>query len=447
MCPELCRAVADKGYRYPTPIQLQSIPAILEGRDVYGSAHTGTGKTASFALPLLQINAGGARAGKRETRALILVPTRELAAQVSASVRAYGAYLRLKSATIAGGTPFRRQIKEVKRGVDIIIATPGRLLDLLNRDRISLQNLSTLVLDEADRMLDMGFVHDIHKILARAPRERQTLLFSATSTDEIEKLVQAVLNNPLRIQIGERNQTPDEVSHIVYFVAHEDKPKALAKLCKTQAWGQVLIFTRTRAGADALKDKLMECKLSSRVIHSGKPQSLRTQTLKRFKAGKFKILIATDIAARGLDIHSLPHVVNYELPRTSDDYINRIGRTGRAGHKGSAISLVAKLERQRLARIERQIKNPFQREKLEGFEEAGAPEPERDDRKPKPFTKPWKRKPRDPAEPGYPKTEFSGKKKERPDKKKKSDAPRPARQKKKTGFEIFFSRKERRKRE
>jgi len=369
----LCRAVAGKGYKHPTPIQAKSIPAILKGRDVFGGAQTGTGKTASFTLPLLQKNSKGEKVEKRRTRSLILVPTRELAAQVSESVRGYGTHLSLKYATVAGGMPMRLQIRKVEGGVDIIIATPGRLLDLINRKSVSLQNLNTLVLDEADRMLDMGFMPDIRKILMHVPPKRQTLMFSATSSKEIERLASTILKNPLQVQVGEQNQVADNVSHTVYFVHRKDKADVIAELFKKESLGQVLIFTRTRGGADELKDLLAERNLTSKVIHGGKPQTVRTQTLKRFKTGKVKILIATDVAARGLDIDSLPFVVNYELPQVPDDYIHRIGRTGRAGNQGNAISLVSQTERHSLMRIERQIKKHFKREKIEGIEEAGAP--------------------------------------------------------------------------
>ncbi|PCI37838.1 MAG: hypothetical protein COB53_05600 [Elusimicrobia bacterium] len=417
---ELCRAVAGKGYKHPTPIQTQSIPAILEARDVFGGAQTGTGKTASFTLPLLQMNARRAKGGKHIPRSLIMVPTRELAAQVSESVRGYGAHLNLRSAMVAGGMPIRAQIKNITRGVDILIATPGRLLDLIDRKTVSLKELNTLVLDEADRMLDMGFMPDIQKILKHLPHKRQTLMFSATSSREIEKLAGTILKQPVRVQVGELNQVADNVSHTVYFVHRKDKPEVIARLFKNDSWGQVLIFTKTKAGADELKELLRERDLSSRVIHGGKPQTVRTQTLKRFKTGKVKILIATDVAARGLDIDSLPFVVNYDLPQAPDDYIHRIGRTGRAGSMGSAISLVSQLERHSLARIERQIKKHFKREKLEGIEEAGAPNsrpkrfnpfkgrvtpgarrssppsrrPRREDRRDdtKPYTKPWDKK-------------------------------------------------------
>jgi ATP-dependent RNA helicase RhlE len=365
---ELCRAVADRGYTQPTPIQAQAIPAILEGRDVFGGAQTGTGKTASFTLPLLQKNAASAKGSKRVIRSLIIVPTRELAAQVSDNVRKYGAHLPLKVVTVAGGIPLRNQIKDVK-SVDILIATPGRLQDLLKRKSISLKTLETLVLDEADRMLDMGFMPAIREILALVPPKRQTLLFSATTNKQVEKLAQSILKKPLRIQVGERNQVSENVTHIAYFVAHKDKPAALVRLFKENSWSQVLIFTRTRADADRLEKNLKEREMSSRVIHSGKAQAVRTRTLKRFKNGLIKILIATEVAARGLDIESLPLVVNFELPEVPEDYIHRIGRTGRAGKKGTAISLVAKWERHRLFLIEKQIKKAFVREKLEGLEE------------------------------------------------------------------------------
>jgi len=365
--------VADKGYTRPTPIQAQSIPAILEGRDIFGGAQTGTGKTAGFTLPLLQLNAERAGDGKRRIRSLILVPTRELAAQVSESVRRYGAHLPLKSATVAGGIPMRFQFRAIEGGVDILIATPGRLLDLLKRKSISLKHLNVLVLDEADRMLDMGFMPDIREILTHVGPERQTLMFSATTPKPIETLARTILNDPLRVQVGEENQVPENISHVVYFVSRRNKPEALVKLFKEGRWGQVLIFTRTKLDADSLKDTLMERGLSSKVIHGGKPQTVRTTTLKNFKTGKIKILIATDVAARGLDIDQLPHVVNFELPQSPDDYVHRISRSGRAGNKGTAVSLVSQNERHSLARIEKHIKKSFLREKIKGFEEFAAP--------------------------------------------------------------------------
>ncbi len=377
--------MADKGYTEPTPIQAQSIPAILEGKDVYGGAQTGTGKTASFTLPLLQKNTRKSEGGKRVVQSLILVPTRELATQVGESVRGYGAHLKLKIVIVAGGMPMRMQIRTIEKGVDVIIATPGRLLDLIKRKTISLLHLNTLVLDEADRMLDMGFMPDIRKILMHVPPKRQTLMFSATTSKEIERLAATILKNPLRVQVGEQNQVADNVSHTVYFVRRQDKADVISELFKNDEFGQVLIFTRTRGGADDLKDLLTERNLTAKVIHGGKAQSVRTQTLKRFKTGKFKILIATDVAARGLDIDSLPHVVNYELPQAPDDYIHRIGRTGRAGNQGHAISLVSQTERHSLIRIEQKIKKHFKREKIEGIQEVGAVDSKSRDKRFNPF--------------------------------------------------------------
>lgn len=445
----MCRAVAEKGYAQPTPIQIESIPAILKGRDVFGGAQTGTGKTACFTLPLLQINAEKAKGKKRVTRALVLVPTRELAAQVSDNVRAYGKHLHLRSVIVAGGFPIRMQIREVERGVDIIIATPGRLLDLLKRKRVSLKNLNTLVLDEADRMLDMGFMPDIRRILEHVPDERQSLMFAATSTKLIEKLAQTILRKPLRIQVGSKNQTPDKVSHIVYFVGRQDKPAALAKLYKDNSWGQVLVFTRTKADADMLKEKLMEQRLTASVIHGGKQQAIRTKTLKRFKTGVVKILIATDVAARGLDIDLLPLVINFELPQSPDDYIHRIGRTGRAGNEGCAIALVSKSERHSLSRIERQLKKIFKREKLEGFEETWAPGSELGKRRPDSRSKkfdPFKgRVVRDrPTE--KPKKKDRWGKKSDPFKTIRKDSSKSGHPpKKKTGFEKFYGKRKRKK--
>ena len=360
-----------------------------------------------------------------------------MAVQVSESVRNYGTRLTLRCATVAGGFPIGLQLKTLRRGVDVVIATPGRLLDVLKRRGLSLRNIEMLVLDEADRMLDMGFMPDIKEILKQVAAGRQTLMFSATSSKEIEGLSAALLKNPLRVQIGTQNQAAENVSHSVYFVHRRNKPDLLARLLKDDAWGQVLVFTRTKADADDLKDKLAALHLSSQVIHSGKSQGVRTHTLKRFKSGHIKILIATDVAARGLDIDLLPHVVNFELPEFPDDYVHRIGRTGRAGNKGEAVSLVSISERGRLDRIERRIKKAFTRKRIEEFEEKWTPHSKASS---KPVLNRFDKK--DDAREDKKKRRLANKEKKKnpfdnPWEKKKSGPPR----KKKSGFEKFFNKR------
>ena len=354
---ELLRAVAEQGYSDPTPVQRQAIPVILEGRDILAGAQTGTGKTAGFTLPLLQRLSAEKPAGAgRPVRALILTPTRELAAQVGASVKDYGRHLPLRSTVVFGGVGINPQISELRRGVDILIATPGRLLDHMNQRTVDLSRVEILVLDEADRMLDMGFIHDIRKVLAVLPAKRQTLLFSATFSDEIRALADKLLNSPVPIDVARRNTAVESVTQMVYPVDRVRKRELLSHLIKIEEWSQVLVFTRTKHGANRLAQQLEDDGIQSAAIHGNKSQSARTKALADFKQGKVRVLVATDIAARGIDIDQLPHVVNYELPNVAEDYVHRIGRTGRAGNSGEAVSLVCIDEAGLLQGIERLLK-------------------------------------------------------------------------------------------
>ncbi|MEJ2565092.1 MAG: DEAD/DEAH box helicase [Gammaproteobacteria bacterium] len=367
---DILRAVAEQGYTQPTPVQAQAIPVILEGRDILAGAQTGTGKTAGFTLPLLHRLSAAAQ-GKRVLRALILTPTRELAAQVGESVRTYGKYLPLKSAVIFGGVGINPQIDAVRRGVDILIATPGRLLDHVGQKTVDLGRIEILVLDEADRMLDMGFIHDIKRILALLPKARQNLLFSATYSDEIRQLADKLLDNPAQVDVARRNTAVESVNQVVHRVDRERKRELLSHLVRTQEWRQVLVFTRTKHGANRLAEQLGKDGITAAAIHGNKSQSARTRALADFKANKVRVLVATDIAARGLDIDQLPHVVNFELPNVAEDYVHRIGRTGRAGASGDAVSLVCVDELQLLAGIQRLIKRELPVIEVAGF----APDP------------------------------------------------------------------------
>jgi ATP-dependent RNA helicase RhlE len=352
----LLRAVAEQGYSSPTPIQSQAIPAVLAGRDLLAAAQTGTGKTAAFTLPLLQRLAGDTLANDRPgriPRVLVLVPTRELAAQVSESVRLYGRHTGLRAAVVFGGVSMQSQITTLRRGVDILIATPGRLLDLVGQRHAHLSGIEFLVLDEADRMLDMGFIHDIKRILGLLPKDRQNLLFSATFSEDIRKLAGGLLHHPLSIEVAPRNAPAELVSQSVYHVPKAGKQVLLAHLMAEGRWGQTLVFTRTKHGANRLAEQLDRAGFQVAVIHGNKSQSARTQALAAFKEDRVQILVATDIAARGLDIQQLPHVVNYELPHVPEDYVHRIGRTGRAGADGAAVSLVCREEAPQLRDIER----------------------------------------------------------------------------------------------
>ncbi|EIJ46910.1 ATP-dependent RNA helicase [Herbaspirillum sp. GW103] len=368
---EIVRAVSEQGYTSPTPIQAQAVPAVLSGGDLLAGAQTGTGKTAGFTLPLLQRLSAMPRQkinGHLPIRALILAPTRELAAQVEESVRQYGKYLPLTSACIFGGVGIHPQIALLKRGVDILVATPGRLLDHMQQGTVNLQHIQILVLDEADRMLDMGFIRDIRKVLAALPPKRQNLLFSATFADEIKKLADSLLNNPALIEVARRNSTVEVIAQKIHPVDRDKKHPMLAHLIKTHQWKQVLVFTRTKHGANKLVEQLARDGITAMAIHGNKSQSARTKALAEFKDGKLTALIATDIAARGIDIDQLPHVVNYDLPNVPEDYVHRIGRTGRAGATGEAVSLVCVDERDLLHDIERFIKREIPVEVIAGFE-------------------------------------------------------------------------------
>ncbi|MEO0996570.1 MAG: DEAD/DEAH box helicase [Pseudomonadota bacterium] len=364
---ELLSAVEKQGYREATPIQREAIPPILEGRDILASAQTGTGKTAGFTLPLLQ-RLTASRPARRRVRALILVPTRELAAQVSESVRNYGCRLPIRSLQIYGGVSIRPQIARLRQGVDIVVATPGRLLDHLQQRTIDLSSIEVLVLDEADRMLDMGFIRDIRKILKQLPAERQNLLFSATFSKEIRSLASSFLNSPAEIQVAPRNTTADRISQLVHPVDKSRKRELLSHRIGSGNWRQVLVFARTRHGANRLAKQLSDDGLHAVAIHGNKSQGARTKALQDFKTGKVRILVATDIAARGLDIDRLPHVVNYELPHVPEDYVHRIGRTARAGLDGHAVSLVCVDEESLLRDIERLLKRDIEKEIVPGYE-------------------------------------------------------------------------------
>jgi ATP-dependent RNA helicase RhlE len=366
----LVRAVNELGYTSPTPIQLQAIPAVLNGGDLMAGAQTGTGKTAGFTLPILQrlLTMPPAPGGKRVVRALILTPTRELAAQVEESVRAYGKYLKLKSTVMFGGVGINPQIDALRRGVDIVVATPGRLLDHMQQKTIDLSHLEILVLDEADRMLDMGFIHDIKRVLAKLPPKRQNLLFSATFSDEIKSLADSLLDSPALIEVARRNTTAETVAQKIHPVDRDRKRELLTHLIKQHNWFQVLVFTRTKHGANRLAEQLTKDGISALAIHGNKSQSARTRALSEFKDGTLQVLVATDIAARGIDIDQLPHVVNFDLPNVPEDYVHRIGRTGRAGATGEAVSLVCVDELQLLKDIEKLIKRAVPQEVIAGFE-------------------------------------------------------------------------------
>ncbi len=375
---ELVRAVLAHGYSTPTPIQKQAIPAVLDGGDLLGGAQTGTGKTAGFVLPMLQrlMQASPAKRGNATLpRTLILAPTRELAAQVEESVRVYGKFLPLTSTCIFGGVNINPQITAMKRGVDIVVATPGRLLDLHQQRAIDLSAIQILVLDEADRMLDMGFIHDIKKVLAVLPPKRQNLLFSATFSDDIKALTDRLLNNPRMIEVARRNTTIEVVDQSVVFVDKSEKAKLLIHLIKERQWFQVLVFTRTKHGANRLSEQLTKSGIPAMAIHGNKSQGARTKALAEFKSGTLQVLVATDIAARGIDIDQLPHVVNYELPNVPEDYVHRIGRTGRAGATGEAMSLVMNDELPLLKDIEKFTKQSIPRVKIEGFDPSKIPDP------------------------------------------------------------------------
>ena len=364
---DLLRAVKEQGYETPTPIQREAIPHILEGHDILAGAQTGTGKTAGFTLPMLQ-RLENRPSGPRRVRALILTPTRELAAQVNESVRTYGKYRPVRTMEIYGGVSPRPQITKIQRGVDVVIATPGRLLDHVRQGNIDLSSVEMFVLDEADRMLDMGFIRDIRQIIKHLPGERQNLLFSATFSKEIRELANKLLDHPAEIQVAQRNTTADRVEQRVYPVDKARKRELLSEMIGRGNWQQVLVFTRTKHGANRLAKQLDQDGITADAIHGNKGQGARTRALRDFKSGKVRVLVATDIAARGLDIDRLPHVVNFELPHVPEDYVHRIGRTARAGQDGTAVSLVCVDELKLLQGIEKLLKRDIEREYVAGYE-------------------------------------------------------------------------------
>ncbi len=371
LAPAILKAVHEQGYETPTPIQAQAIPAVLDGKDLLGGAQTGTGKTAAFMLPILHrlsmSRSAQNKFGGNGIRALILTPTRELAAQVEESAREYGKYLQLTSTVIFGGVGMNPQITKVKKGVDILVATPGRLLDLLQQGVLDLGQVQILVLDEADRMLDMGFIHDVKKVLAVVPKEKQSLLFSATFSDEIRDLAQGLLKDPLHIQVTPRNTTVQRITQLIHPVGRGKKKALLAHIIQEHNWSQVLVFTRTKFGANSVAEYLEKNGISAMALHGNKSQTARTQALAGFKSGDVRALVATDIAARGIDIDDLPHVVNYEIPNVCEDYVHRIGRTGRAGADGAAINLVCLDEEGFMQAIERFTKQNIEVKLVEGF--------------------------------------------------------------------------------
>ncbi|MGJ8744244.1 DEAD/DEAH box helicase [Polaribacter sp.] len=377
LSPAFVKAVADKGYTKPSPIQEKAIPHILEGKDILASAQTGTGKTAGFTLPVLQHLVETKHPKYRPLRALVLTPTRELAAQVYDNIREYSKYVNIKSAVVFGGVNAKPQIATLRSGVDILVATPGRLLDLHNQKAVSFNRIEVFILDEADRMLDMGFVRDINKVISFMPAKRQNLMFSATFSNDIKKLASGILKNPVSVEAEPQNSTAKKVTHKVYKVDKNKKTEFTIKLIKDGNWTQVLIFTRTKHGANKLTEKLIKAGISAAVIHGNKSQGARTKALKNFKDNTIKILVATDIAARGLDIPLLPHVINFELPNVPEDYVHRIGRTGRAGAAGEAISLVCSEETEYQSEIEKLLKEKLNSTVVEGFEPTDITAPKR----------------------------------------------------------------------
>ena len=373
----LLKAIQEKGYTTPSPIQEKAIPHILEGKDVLASAQTGTGKTAGFTLPILQFLSETKHPKYRPLRALVLTPTRELAAQVYDNVREYSKHVNIKSAVVFGGVKPASQIAILKKGVDILVATPGRLLDLHDRKAVSFKRIDVLILDEADRMLDMGFARDLNKLIRFMPAKRQNLLFSATFSKEIKKLAEGILRNPVEVETAPKNSTAKKVSHQVYKIDKKRKTEFTIQLIKENNWSQVLIFTRTKHGANRLTEKLVKSKISAAAIHGNKSQGARTKALKNFKENSIKVLVATDIAARGLDIPLLPHVINYELPNVPEDYVHRIGRTGRAGAEGEAISFVCSEETEYQKEIEKLLGEKLKSSVVEGYEPTDTAAPKR----------------------------------------------------------------------
>jgi ATP-dependent RNA helicase RhlE len=371
LAPAILKAVLEQGYDTPTPIQAQAIPAVLEGRDLLGGAQTGTGKTAAFTLPMLHrlsmSRSAQNKFGGTGIRVLVLTPTRELAAQVEESVRTYGKYLQLTSTVIFGGVGMNPQISKLRKGVDILVATPGRLLDLQQQGMLDLGQVQMLILDEADRMLDMGFIHDVKKVLALVPKDKQSLLFSATFSDEIRDLAANLLNDPLHIQVTPRNTTVQRITQVIHPVGRAKKKALLAHIITENKWSQVLVFTRTKFGANSVAEFLEKNGITAMALHGNKSQSARTQALAGFKSGEVRALVATDIAARGIDIDDLPHVVNYEIPNVSEDYVHRIGRTGRAGADGQAVNFVCLDEEGFMKDIEAFTKQNINVEIVEGF--------------------------------------------------------------------------------
>lgn len=367
--PSILKAIDEQGYTEPTPIQKQAIPVVLEKHDILAAAQTGTGKTAGFTLPLLEILSKKAnkKDNKHYVKALVLTPTRELASQVAENIAAYSKYLPLKTAVIFGGVGINPQKSVLRKGVDIVIATPGRLLDHVSQKTIDLSRVEFLVLDEADRMLDMGFIHDIKKVIANVPKHRQTLLFSATFSDEIKKLSQGLLTNAKLVEVARQNTSSEQVSQVVHYVNKDTKKSLLSHLIKQGDWNQVLVFTRTKHGANKLSEYLNKVGITSSAIHGNKSQGARTKALKEFKSKDIRVLVATDIAARGIDIELLPHVINYELPNVPEDYVHRIGRTGRAGNVGEAKSLVCGEELEYLEDIEKLIKKDIDVVPIDGY--------------------------------------------------------------------------------
>ena len=365
---ELRRSIREQGYCEPTPVQLQAIPIILEGRDILAGAQTGTGKTAGFTLPMLQrLSNSQANTKRGAPRALVLTPTRELAAQVGDSVRTYAQHLPIKSMVIFGGVSINPQISKLRQGIDVLVATPGRLLDHAGQGTVDLSRVEILVLDEADRMLDMGFIHDIRRVLALLPKQRQNLLFSATFSNEIKTLAKGLLHNPAMIEAARRNSTVERIEQLVHPVDRSSKRELLSYLIGSGNWRQVLVFTRTKHGANKLAKQLEQDGIVAAAIHGNKSQGARTRALADFKSGQVRALVATDIAARGLDIDQLPHVVNFDLPNVAEDYVHRIGRTGRAGNEGVAVSLVCVDEHKLLKDIERLIKRDIPKQVIDGF--------------------------------------------------------------------------------
>jgi ATP-dependent RNA helicase RhlE len=376
LMPESLRAVADQGYTVPTPVQVQAIPVILGGRDLLAGAQTGTGKTAAFVLPMLQTLHKSRPGGPRRVRGLVVVPTRELALQVEQSIRTYGVHRPIRSVAIYGGVRMDRQVRALRNGAEIVVATPGRLLDHVRQRTVDLRQVEILVLDEADRMLDMGFIHDIKRILEQLPKERQSLLFSATFSPKIRGLAQELLDDPESIDVAPRNTPAAPIRQVVHPVDKGQKRHLLTHMVRTKRVDQVLVFTRTKRGANRLAEQLGKDGIDAAAIHGNKSQSQRVRALSAFKQGRSQVLVATDVAARGLDIQALPHVINYELPDVPEDYVHRIGRTGRAGLEGTAISLVSSDEQELMQGIEKLLKRSLEQEVVEGFEPSAAFKPE-----------------------------------------------------------------------